>query len=156
MSHHQRFDPDLEGVVLGKKSWMNNLPPPPSPLPPTLPPPKEKESEPVYKFVVKDEDECLKALEEEARRSRYGRYISHLKYSEFDWTIPVKDFQAGKCIVKGMDCQLTPIMAKALRGHFLPKRHRDWDEKMQKKAEEEAKGTKRKLGEAFPASDNGE
>ncbi|CAI6090970.1 unnamed protein product [Clonostachys chloroleuca] len=135
---HRRLNYNLEGVDLGDDTWMNNLPPPP-PLPPTPPPPKEKESEPVYKIIVKDEAECLKAQEEEARESYFKGFISHLKYSEFDWTIPIKEFKAGKCIVKGMDCQLTPNMAKNVRRHFLSKQHMNWDEKMRQKAEDEAK-----------------
>uniref|UniRef100_A0A8H7KCY8 Uncharacterized protein n=1 Tax=Bionectria ochroleuca TaxID=29856 RepID=A0A8H7KCY8_BIOOC len=151
---------------------MNNLPPPPPPPPPpTPPPPKEKESEPVHEFV-KDEAECLKAQEEEARKSFYGEHISHLKYSEIDWTIPIKEFDSGKCIVKGIDCQPVPNSANILlilRKHFHSKKHLDWEEKMRKKAEDEAKmavdqpnppalpaSTKRKFGDAFLASDNGE
>ncbi|CAH0017373.1 unnamed protein product [Clonostachys rhizophaga] len=167
---HRRLNYNLEGVKLGQKSWMNNLPPPP-PLPPTPPPPKEEESEPVYEFIVKDEAECLKAQEEEARKSFYGEHISHLKYSEIDWTIPIKEFDAGKCIVKGIDCQPVPNSARILgilRKHFHSKKHLDWEEKMRKKAEDEAKmaptppdlptptSTKRKFGDAFLALDNGE
>lgn len=72
---------------------------------------------------MKDEAESLKAQEEEARESYFKGFISHLKYSEFDWTIPIKEFKAGKCIVKGMNCQLTPNMAKNVRRHFLSKQH---------------------------------
>ncbi|VUC26245.1 unnamed protein product [Clonostachys rosea] len=166
MSHHHRLD--FDPVEPGDDSWMDNLPSPP-PLSPTPPPPEEKKK-PVRK-PRKNGIELLRALEEEARKSRYGASVAHLKYSEIDWTVSMDEFAAGKCLVKGIDCRPTPLTAERHREHFLGKNHLDWEVKMRKKAEAESEmavdqptppaqptptSTKRKFGDAFPASDNGE
>ncbi|EEU33549.1 uncharacterized protein NECHADRAFT_102300 [Fusarium vanettenii 77-13-4] len=95
-------------------------PPPPPPLP-------VMHQAPLKEFSLeefKEETEISFAMAEEfARQSRYSEVAPHLRYSEFDVTIPIKDHLEGDtCPVVGIECKGARTW-KSLKRHLRTQKH---------------------------------
>ncbi|CAI6093151.1 unnamed protein product [Clonostachys chloroleuca] len=62
-----------------------------------------------------------------AKERRFAAEVAHLKYSEFDWSIPVEEF-GKRCFVKDMGCKGAPI--EEIESHMKTVAHLKWDETM--------------------------
>ncbi|CAH0003994.1 unnamed protein product [Clonostachys byssicola] len=62
-----------------------------------------------------------------AKERRFAAEVAHLKYSEFDWSIPVEDF-GKRCFLKDMGCKGASI--EDLASHMKTVAHLQWDETM--------------------------
>ncbi|WAO97345.1 hypothetical protein NCS54_01506800 [Fusarium falciforme] len=97
------------------------------PSPPTPPPLPVMYQAPLSELSLQDlEDEAetkLAVTEELARHTRYSALAPHLRYSQFDVTIPIRDHLNGKtCPVVGINCKGARSM-NHLKEHLLTQKH---------------------------------
>ncbi|CAH0024413.1 unnamed protein product [Clonostachys rhizophaga] len=77
-------------IVPDSGEWMEGIPPPP----PLLPAeetfvelqPEEPKEQPTPEMLIEKANARLERLTMEGRKSYFGKFVSHLKYSEIDWS----------------------------------------------------------------------
>ncbi|CAG9941547.1 unnamed protein product [Clonostachys rosea f. rosea IK726] len=125
------IDPSPPPPPLNLDEWPSAPPRPPTTYPWTIS--SEIATTPVSPSLPSDVDLINKAvahralLVAKAKERRFAAEVAHLRYSEFDWSIPVEDF-GKRCFVKDMGCKGVSI--KKFARHMKTVAHLQWDETM--------------------------